>query len=257
MYYIQTADRLTRTSVWLEKMEGGIDYLRDVIVNDRLGIADELERQMQSLVDTLRVRMEGGRRRSGEAAVLPAVRQHRRDRAERRVRDRAGPAAARRLADGLRAARPPRAAATDRAGRRDRTGSRRWVQRRVGVTDFPVDGGRADQVRPDPDRRLPLRQPRRVVRLPEHLSAQAGDGPVARHPRRSAGRPQGRLPAAQEDVLARVGRVPERRAITRSRSSRCKVEGDDVFVELPPEEELEAPRWLDVPVRATAPFACA
>jgi nitrite reductase (NADH) large subunit len=52
MYYIQTADRLTRTSVWLEKMEGGIDYLRDVIVHDRLGIGEELERQMQFLVDT-------------------------------------------------------------------------------------------------------------------------------------------------------------------------------------------------------------
>ena len=52
MYYIQTADRLTRTSVWLEKMEGGIDFLRDVIINDRLGIAEELERQLQSLVDS-------------------------------------------------------------------------------------------------------------------------------------------------------------------------------------------------------------
>jgi nitrite reductase (NADH) large subunit len=52
MYYIQTADRLTRTSVWLEKMDGGIEYLRDVLVNDRLGICDELERQMQFLVDT-------------------------------------------------------------------------------------------------------------------------------------------------------------------------------------------------------------
>jgi nitrite reductase (NADH) large subunit len=52
MYYIQTADRLTRTSVWLEKMEGGIDNLRDVIVNDKLGIAADLERQMQFLVDT-------------------------------------------------------------------------------------------------------------------------------------------------------------------------------------------------------------
>ncbi len=52
MYYIQTADRLTRTSVWLENMEGGIEYLRDVIVHDKLGICDELERQMQHLVDT-------------------------------------------------------------------------------------------------------------------------------------------------------------------------------------------------------------
>jgi nitrite reductase (NADH) large subunit len=52
MYYIATADRLTRTSVWLDNMEGGIAYLRDVIVNDKLGIAAELERQMQFLVDS-------------------------------------------------------------------------------------------------------------------------------------------------------------------------------------------------------------
>jgi nitrite reductase (NADH) large subunit len=52
MYYIRTADRLTRTSVWLESMEGGIEYLRDVIVNDRLGIAAELERQMQAFVES-------------------------------------------------------------------------------------------------------------------------------------------------------------------------------------------------------------
>ena len=41
MYYTQTADRLTRTSVWLEKLEGGIEYLKDVIINDRLGICAE------------------------------------------------------------------------------------------------------------------------------------------------------------------------------------------------------------------------
>ena len=52
MYYIMTADRLTRTSNWLEAIEGGIEHLRDVIVNDNLGIADELERQAQFLVDT-------------------------------------------------------------------------------------------------------------------------------------------------------------------------------------------------------------
>ncbi len=52
IYYIRTADRLTRTSVWLESLEDGIDYLRDVIVNDRLGIATDLEQQMQRLVDS-------------------------------------------------------------------------------------------------------------------------------------------------------------------------------------------------------------
>ncbi len=54
MYYIQTADRLTRTSKWLEAMAGGIEYLRDVIINDRLQIADELERQAQFLVESYR-----------------------------------------------------------------------------------------------------------------------------------------------------------------------------------------------------------
>jgi NAD(P)H-dependent nitrite reductase large subunit/NAD(P)H-dependent nitrite reductase small subunit len=51
-YYIMTADRLTRTSVWLEKLEGGIDHIRDVVVADKLGIAAELEALTQRLVDT-------------------------------------------------------------------------------------------------------------------------------------------------------------------------------------------------------------
>ncbi len=52
MYYTQTADRLMRTAPWLDKMEGGIEYLKDVVINDRLGICDELERMMQLQVDT-------------------------------------------------------------------------------------------------------------------------------------------------------------------------------------------------------------
>lgn len=51
MFYIKTADPLTRTATWLNKMEGGIDYLRNVVVNDSLGIAESLEKEMQSLVD--------------------------------------------------------------------------------------------------------------------------------------------------------------------------------------------------------------
>lgn len=52
MFYIQTADKLTRTATWLEKLEGGIDYLREVVIEDKLGICAELETMMQSLVDT-------------------------------------------------------------------------------------------------------------------------------------------------------------------------------------------------------------
>ncbi|CAG8603532.1 1912_t:CDS:2, partial [Acaulospora colombiana] len=52
MYYIHTADRLTRTARWLEKMEGGIDYLRSVIIDDKLGICKDLEEDMARLVNT-------------------------------------------------------------------------------------------------------------------------------------------------------------------------------------------------------------
>jgi nitrite reductase (NADH) large subunit len=52
MFYIRTADRLTRTAVWLDKMEGGIAALRSVIVGDALGIATDLERDLQKLVDS-------------------------------------------------------------------------------------------------------------------------------------------------------------------------------------------------------------
>lgn len=52
MFYIRTADRLQRTSVWLENLEGGIDYVRQVVCEDRLGIAAELEAEMQKLVDS-------------------------------------------------------------------------------------------------------------------------------------------------------------------------------------------------------------
>ncbi len=52
MYYIQTAPPLTRTAAWLEKLDGGIDYVKDVVVNDCLGIAEQLDADMQYLVDT-------------------------------------------------------------------------------------------------------------------------------------------------------------------------------------------------------------
>ena len=52
MFYVRTADRLQRTSVWMENLEGGLDYLRQVVCEDKLGIAMELEEEMQHLVDT-------------------------------------------------------------------------------------------------------------------------------------------------------------------------------------------------------------
>ncbi|GAC1625405.1 MAG: nitrite reductase large subunit NirB [Nevskia sp.] len=52
MFYVRTADRLQRTSVWLENLEGGLDYLRKVVVEDSLGIGAELEDELLHLVAT-------------------------------------------------------------------------------------------------------------------------------------------------------------------------------------------------------------
>ena len=46
MFYIRTADRLERTSAWLERIDGGLDHVRDVVVDDSLGICAELEALM-------------------------------------------------------------------------------------------------------------------------------------------------------------------------------------------------------------------
>jgi nitrite reductase (NADH) large subunit len=52
MFYVRTADRLQRTSVWRDNLEGGLDYLIDVVVNDKLGLGAELEAEMAQVIDT-------------------------------------------------------------------------------------------------------------------------------------------------------------------------------------------------------------
>ncbi|KAI1259469.1 nitrite reductase [Xylariaceae sp. FL1019] len=52
MFYIRTADKLQRTAPWLESLPGGLKYLREVILDDKLGICASLESQMQALVDS-------------------------------------------------------------------------------------------------------------------------------------------------------------------------------------------------------------
>ena len=52
MFYTRTADRLERTAPWFNKLEGGIDYLKSVIIDDALGICDDLEAEMQRFVET-------------------------------------------------------------------------------------------------------------------------------------------------------------------------------------------------------------
>ena len=52
MYYVRTADPLTRTARWVEKLEGGIDHIRDVVIDDTLGIAEDLEAEMEAIVQS-------------------------------------------------------------------------------------------------------------------------------------------------------------------------------------------------------------
>lgn len=52
MFYIRTADKLQRTARWLENLPGGLKYLQEVVLEDKLGICASLEAQMQELVDS-------------------------------------------------------------------------------------------------------------------------------------------------------------------------------------------------------------
>lgn len=135
MYYIATADRLTRTARWVESLEGGLEHLKDVIIHDKLGICAQLEADMQYLVDTYRCEWEEvvnnpARReqfryfantKDGSDDTLEWVEQ----RAQKRPAD---------WGTGTRANQPPR--------RRLKVITTQWVD--VGSTqDFMVDGGRA------------------------------------------------------------------------------------------------------------------
>jgi nitrite reductase (NADH) large subunit len=52
MYYVRTADRLERTATWLQKLEGGIDHVREVVLEDSLGIGAELDADLARHVAT-------------------------------------------------------------------------------------------------------------------------------------------------------------------------------------------------------------
>ncbi len=52
MFYVKTGDRLQRTSTWMMNLEGGIDYLREVVIEDSLGLAETFEEEMKTVIDT-------------------------------------------------------------------------------------------------------------------------------------------------------------------------------------------------------------
>jgi nitrite reductase (NADH) large subunit len=64
---VRTADRLQRTSTWRDNMEGGLDYLKSVLIDDKLGLAAELEAQMAHVVSTYQCEWK-------TAVTTPAVR---------------------------------------------------------------------------------------------------------------------------------------------------------------------------------------
>ncbi|MFY0712713.1 nitrite reductase large subunit [Seonamhaeicola sp. NFXS20] len=51
MFYMRTAKPLQRTAAWQERLEGGMDYLKEVVIDDKLGICDDLEKEMETLVN--------------------------------------------------------------------------------------------------------------------------------------------------------------------------------------------------------------
>jgi NAD(P)H-dependent nitrite reductase large subunit/NAD(P)H-dependent nitrite reductase small subunit len=254
MYYIQTADRLTRTAVWLEKMEGGIDSLREIIVDDRLGIGGELERQLQSLVDNYECEWKAVvndpekqrffRQFANTDVAEPGV-EFVTERGQQRPAD--WPA------DFVPLDRLTRPAALV-AEEKPETGSLRWL--RVGlVSDFPVEGGRA---------------------------VKCGQSQIAVF--RFASRDkwyacENRCPHKREMVLAR-GILGDQQGIPKVacplhtktfslESGDClsgddyqirvfpvKVEADTVFLALPHDEGLEAPAWVENTCSADCTLTC-
>jgi len=54
MYYVRTADRLQRTAPWIDSLDGGLDRVREVVVDDALGLGAELEAEMARHVGSYR-----------------------------------------------------------------------------------------------------------------------------------------------------------------------------------------------------------
>ena len=213
-YYIMTADRLTRTSVWLEKLEGGIDHVRDVVVRDKLGIAAELEALVQNLVDTYECEW---------AAVVRDPEKRRRfrqfvnsDESESCIefvseRGQSRPAdwpteyvslEQFRMLDGRSLGEVER-----QSSHATSLGARR-VRRR-----FPARWRGNGEVRQITDRRVQFREPQPVVRHSEHVPAQEGVCPVAGHHRHRGRGAQSCLPASQENVFPRNRRVAAGRGV--------------------------------------------
>ena len=219
MYYIMTADRLTRTSVWCEKLEGGLDHIRDVIIHDKLGIAAELEAMMQQLVDTYQCEWAAVVRDPEKRKLVPAVHEH----ATRRSR------ASRSSTSAARAGRPIGRASSCRW-----SSSACWTAARWANTSSDAEprrcAGSPSATSPTSRSTAARRSSTASRRSPCSTSPAAASGTPRQNmcPHKKAfvlsrgilgdagGRAEGRLPAAQEDVLARQRRVAAGRGVPHS-----------------------------------------
>ncbi len=52
MFYVRTADRLQRTAPWQEAFEGGLERLKEIVLDDVLGIGAELDAHMERHIAT-------------------------------------------------------------------------------------------------------------------------------------------------------------------------------------------------------------
>ena len=240
MYYIMTADRLTRTASGCEKLEGGIDHLRDVVVHDKLGICDELEAQMQQLVDTYQcewadvVRDPEKRRRfrqfvnSDESE--PCI-EFVSERGQSRPAD--WPERVR-LAGAVSHARRPLA----RRARAQRAGAPLGAGR--AARRFPARRRRRSQLRQHPNRRVQFRQPRPVVRhqnmCPHKKAFVLSRGIVGD----AGGEPKVACPLHKKTFSLDQRRVAAEARSTAIETFPVKVEDGTVYVELPPRTDAAA-----------------
>ncbi len=237
LFYIRTADRLTRTASWLEKMEGGIAHLRDVVVNDSLGIGADFDKQMQHLVGTYECEWADVVRDPEKRALFRQFANDDRDDDGIRVGEKRG----QRCPDG----RPRRDPPHDAKTRRLPLLRRQWV-RLASMRDVPTDGG---------------------------VTARYGDTQIAIFNFASKGTwyaTQNLCPHKREMVLARgiLGdqagapkvACPLHKKTFDLSTGRClsgedleiatfpvRVEGDDILVELPPVEDLPRATCHDAP----------
>ncbi len=245
MYYIQTADRLTRTAVWLEKMEGGIQQLRDVIVTRQPRHLRGAGTDRCSTSWTLT--SASGRRSS--MTPKSAVSSSSSSTPTRRNRPSSSSSSA--SSSGRRTGRRISSRSTSWAFAPGRSGAARRGAAGAGRAGPALGRGRQGvglparrrgdrQVRQDANRRVQLRQPRRVVRHPEHVSAPARVRAVARHDRRRQnGKPKVACPVHKKTYSLESGQCLSGDDYT-IQVFAVKVEGDDVYLQLPPVEELDA-----------------